>query len=306
MLRFKFHVFIGMISLAILGCHSDKKQEVKILFLGDILLDRGVGERIEHLGIDHLFQPEMDSLFSQHDIIIGNLECPATHIDAPINKQFIFKADPAHLQALNEHGITHLNMANNHAMDQGRAGLVDTEANIRKFGMIPTGYGTTHEQACQPVLLVEEPRPIYLISSLQVPSENWTFLANEPCVCEASTSEIAAEIQALKSNSKNALVIVQLHWGAEHQVRPLMRQKEGARQLIDAGADCIVGHHPHVVQSIEWHQGKPIYYSIGNFIFDQDRPINTKGIIVQVSIRETDIQFDTIPYQIVKSVPQLN
>ena len=88
-----------------------------ILFTGDILLDRGVRQVIERQGADRLFTQEMDSLFRSADIVVGNLECPATHIKSPVQKRFIFRAEPEWLKVLRKHGITHLNLANNHAID---------------------------------------------------------------------------------------------------------------------------------------------------------------------------------------------
>ncbi|WP_070137917.1 CapA family protein [Crocinitomix algicola] len=300
-LRSAFLLLIGFI----LGC-TPKKESLKILFAGDLLLDRGVKKRIEYLGADNLFRPEMTALFAQHNIVIANLECPVTKIEAPINKRFIFRGEPEVLETLQLNGITHLNMANNHAMDQGRKGLVDTDKNIRKYGMKSTGYGVNSKKACEPVLLSNEPRAVYLISSLRVPSENWTYLAEEPSVCEQTVEEICQQVQFLKKKDQNAIVLIQLHWGAEHQPQPLLSQIQQARQLIDAGADAIVGHHPHTIQTIEFYKEKPIYYSIGNFIFDQNNPINSAGLLIGIEISTKKITFKEHPFTIKQSVPHLN
>ena len=115
---------------------------VSLLFTGDILLDRGVRETIEHKGIDHLFTREVDSLFHSCDYVIGNLECPATNIHQPDYKLY-----------LKAHGITHLNLANNHSIDQGRAGLVDTWRNVTAAGIIPFGAGNTMSEAAEPLVI---------------------------------------------------------------------------------------------------------------------------------------------------------
>ena len=101
-----------------------------ILFTGDILLDRGVRKVIEHYGVDHLFSRGVDSVFRTAQVVVGNLECPATTIKAPVFKRFIFRAEPQWLKTLRRHGITHLNLANNHSIDQGREGLLDTKNNV--------------------------------------------------------------------------------------------------------------------------------------------------------------------------------
>ncbi|WP_158250399.1 CapA family protein [Aquimarina sp. I32.4] len=296
-----------LISLLIASCSSSKKEIVtkKIVFVGDLLLDRGVRERIEHLGIDNLFHSTIDSIFDHSDIVIANLECPATKIKEPVNKKYIFRAEPEWLRGLKDHKITHLNMANNHSMDQGRNGLVDTKKNIQESGLIPLGFGENFKEACKAQLITISPRPVYVLSSLQVPSENWPFLENKPCVCEDSFVAISEKIKKLKRKDPNAIVIIQLHWGAEHTVVPQTLQKQHAYELVDAGADIIIGHHTHTIQSIEVYKGSFIYYGIGNFIFDQSNPINSKGLLVQVEVKKKGFSIKEIIFDIEKCVPKL-
>src|SRR5690606_27167615 len=117
------------------------KSELTIIFAGDLLLDRGVRTIIERNGIESLINSDLDSLFELSDIVMANLECPATLINQPINKKFIFRAEPEWLTFLQSSHITHLNLANNHSMDQGRDGLVDTYENVKKSGIVPVGFG---------------------------------------------------------------------------------------------------------------------------------------------------------------------
>jgi poly-gamma-glutamate synthesis protein (capsule biosynthesis protein) len=278
-----FSVFIFIVFIGFSACSTPSKNEkVEIVFVGDVLLDRGVRERIENIGIATLWDKEVVTRFHQADYVVANLECPATLIDQPINKKFIFRAEPEWLASLHEAGITHLNMANNHSMDQGRKGLIDTDKMVRQYGMITTGYGINFTQACAPIRLHTNPT-VYVVSSVQVPSENWIFLPNEPCVCEATTIELIETIRTLKQNDPKAYVIVQLHWGAEHTLTPEIHQIKSAHELVDAGADAIIGHHSHTIQTYENYKGVPIFYSIGNFIFDQSKPINKKGLMVSLT-----------------------
>ena len=112
---------------------------LNVIFTGDILLDRGVRRVINQHGVDHLFSDGIDSVFRSAQVVVGNLECPATKIEAPVFKQYIFRGEPEWLEALKRHGITHLNLANNHSIDQGREGLIDTYQNILAAGMTPLG-----------------------------------------------------------------------------------------------------------------------------------------------------------------------
>ena len=132
---------------------------LSVVFTGDVLLDRGVREFIGHKGVDALFSPSVDSLFHASDIVVANLECPVTKIKAPVQKIYIFRGEPEWLPALRRHGITHLNLANNHSIDQGREGLADTWQQVRQAGMVPVGAAPTMDQAAEPVLLASHPRP---------------------------------------------------------------------------------------------------------------------------------------------------
>lgn len=298
------YLFIGVL-IVMSFCACNKNETIRIVFTGDLLLDRGVREKIKHKGMDDLFHESIDAIFLSNDIVVANLECPATKITEPIHKKFIFRAEPEWLETLESHGVTHLNLANNHSMDQGRKGLIDTQKQILNYNMTPLGFGMNAKEACQPSLLATYPRKVYLLSSLQVPSENWTFLENQPCVCEESFETISERIKEIKTKDGNAVVIVQLHWGAEHTLRPMILQKQQAYQLIDAGADVIIGHHPHTTQTVELYKGKPIYYSIGNFIFDQKKPINSKGLLVSLKIDKSKIETTPIAIEIENCVPKV-
>ena len=169
-----------------------------MLFTGDILLDRGVRQRIEHIGIEHLFSKGIDSLFRKSDYVVGNLECPATKTIQPNFKKYVFRAEPEWLSTLHEHQVTHLNLANNHSIDQGRAGLVDTWQNIRKAGMTPVGAGNNLEEAIQPVLISNHPRPVWLFASLRLTLENYSFLPDKPCVSQESVDTLCQRISLLR------------------------------------------------------------------------------------------------------------
>ena len=274
-----------------------------ILFTGDILLDRGVRQVIERQGADRLFTQEMDSLFRSADIVVGNLECPATHIKSPVQKRFIFRAEPEWLKVLRKHGITHLNLANNHAIDQGRQGLMDTKENILRAGMTPIGAGRHMSEAAQPVLLTQQPRKVWLVSSLRLALENFAYLTNKPCVSQEPMDSLIFRIRTLRRQDAKAVIIVSLHWGGEHTKNPVPSQRLEAHRLINAGADALICHHTHTLQTIERYRGHDIYYSIGNFIFDQQKPINTEACLVKVNVTKDHVTTTPIPITIKNCIP---
>ncbi len=276
-----------------------------VTFTGDVLLDRGVRKTIELNNGDAncLFSPSIDSVFRESQLVVANLECPATKIKSPVYKKFIFRGEPEWLTTLKEHGITHLNLANNHSIDQGREGLIDTRDNIIKAGMVPFGAAENMEQAVKPLLLASSPRKVYVIASLRLALENTPYLPSEPSVSQEGFDKIIERIHYLKHDDPECCVIVSLHWGREHVLEPAVQQVMQAHALIDAGADCLICHHTHTQQSVEQYRGKYIYYSIGNFIFDQTREINARACIVTLKITKDSITPTTIPIFIKKCAP---
>lgn len=284
---------------------TSRTSATSLLFTGDILLDRGVRKVIEHHGIDYLFTRQMDSLFRASQVVVGNLECPATSIKAPVQKRFIFRGEPEWLYALKKHGFTHLNLANNHSIDQGRKGLTDTKENILKAKLEPVGMGKNLQEAAQPTLLTSHPRKVWLIASLGMALENFAYLPNRPCVNTERTQEIITRIRDIKQKDLQAVVIVSIHWGGEHTLKPVPSQRLDAHRLINAGADALICHHTHTLQTIERYKGRDIYYSIGNFIFDQQKPLNSKACVVKVEVTKDNVKTQALPIHIQGCVPHL-
>ena len=281
---------------------------LNVIFTGDILLDRGVRRVINQHGVDHLFSDGIDSVFRSAQVVVGNLECPATKIDAPVFKQYIFRGEPEWLEALKRHGITHLNLANNHSIDQGREGIIDTYQNILAAGMTPLGAGENMQQAAAPVLLASAPRKVWLVPSLRLALENYAYLPDKPCVSQEPMDSLLQRVFRLRQADSTAVIIVSLHWGGEHTLEPVPRQRHDAHMLIRAGADVLICHHTHTLQTIEDYHGHKIYYSIGNFIFDPTKPLNSKACIVRLTVtKEKDgLQVETIPVDIRRCVPYIN
>jgi len=274
-----------------------------IVFTGDILLDRGVRRVINKYGVDYLFSAGIDSIFHSAQVVVGNLECPATKTESPVQKLYIFRSEPEWLVLLRKHGITHLNLANNHSIDQGREGLIDTHRNVSDAGIVPVGAGVNMQEAAKPVLLASKPRNVWLVPSLRLALENYAYLANKPCVSQEPMDSLLNRVHHLRMSDSTAVIIVSLHWGGEHTMQPVNSQRWDAHQLIRAGADVLVCHHTHTLQTIEEFQGKKIYYSIGNFIFDQTKPQNSKACIVRLKVNTNNIETETIPIEIKNCVP---
>ena len=265
---------------------KEADDTLRIVITGDLLLDRGVRQKIDMVGVDALFSSGIDSLFHSSNYVIANLECPVTKIRERVFKRF--------------------NLANNHSIDQGRRGLLDTQEQIKKAGMIPIGAGRNMEEAAKPVLISTNPRHVWVVSSLRLPLENFPYLPQKPCVSQESIDSLIMHVERLRATDKNCYILLLLHWGWEHHFKATPQQREDARRLIDVGADAIVGHHSHTLQTIETYRGKPIYYGIGNFIFDQRKPMNSRACVVELSITTNKCKVKSLPIEIKNCIPYLD
>ena len=297
----KYFILLA-VSIVVSVCHADT---LNVVFTGDILLDRGVRRVIDKHGVDHLFTEGVDSVFRSAQVVVGNLECPATKIQSPVQKLYIFRGEPEWLEALKRHGITHLNLANNHSIDQGREGLMDTRQNIIDAGITAIGAGANMTEAAEPVLLSRTPRNVWLVPSLRLALENYAYLPDKPCVSQEPMDSLLNRVHRLRKADSTAVIIVSLHWGGEHTMHPVNSQRWDARQIIRAGADVLVCHHTHTLQDVEDINGHSVFYSIGNFIFDQSKPENTKACIVRLKITGKTVTTEAIPIEIKNCVPQI-
>ena len=171
--------------------------------------------------------------------------------------------------------------------------------------MTPMGAGENMQEASEPVLLASEPRNVWFLPSLRLALENYAYLPDKPCVSQEPMDSLIRRVYRLREADSTAVIIVSLHWGGEHTLKPVPRQRLEAHQLILAGADALICHHTHTLQTIETFMGKPIYYSIGNFIFDPTKPLNAKACIVRLEVTQDSVQAETIPVEIRNCTPYL-
>jgi poly-gamma-glutamate capsule biosynthesis protein CapA/YwtB (metallophosphatase superfamily) len=260
------------------------KKQIKILFVGDMMFDRYIREAVGKYGkedYDYVFKQIKEKL-SEYDLVIGNLEGPVTEkssvsvgtaMDEKDNFKFTF--DPAVAGALAENNIKLVSLGNNHILNQDEGGLLQTKKYLDEAGV--QYFGDTGDD--------EEEFIVKNIGGIKIGLVNYNY-------SEAGSFEKSiADIGAVKK--KSDVVVVYPHWGTEYRVGdPGQKIKAEAYKIIDAGADLVVGTHPHVVQASEAYKGKKIYYSLGNFIFDQYFQKETmEGLGVELTIKP-DIGMD--------------
>ncbi len=295
-------IFEGQINLKIqkeISAIQDDKMEIKdkeitILFVGDIMLDRGVSHQIKkHQDFHYPFLKTAEKI-SSADIAFGNLEGPISSSGKNQGSIYSFRAAPETIQGLVFAGFDILSLANNHILDWGPEALKDTIILLKENGIDSVGAGINYEEANKPVIKEIKGAKIAFLAYIDFLSpvfearlsgghkENW------PGLSEFNLNKIKGRIKKTKEEAD--IVIVSMHWGEEYKSRSNKNQQNLAYQLIDAGADLIVGHHPHVVQEIEYYKDKPIFYSLGNFVFDQGFSEETMtGLAIEAKIKDKKI-----------------
>ncbi|MFD2333701.1 CapA family protein [Cohnella sp. GCM10020058] len=249
------------------GASAPSGATVTLAFVGDILPASTVGKLIDQYGVDYPFKLAKPLLESA-DIAAGNLEAPITTRGTPAeNKQFVFKGKPEYLAGLKNAGLDVVSLANNHTLDQGWQGLSDTMDALDDIKLKHMGSGADEKEAFEPVYIEHNGLMVaYIGVSNVVPEGSWKAGPDHPGVAETyDTTRAVAVVK--KARELADIVIVMVHWGNERADTPKDAQFNVGHTLIDAGADLIIGSHPHVLQGFEAYKGKWIAYSLGNFVF---------------------------------------
>lgn len=275
---------------------KDEKKNLNFLFFGDLMLDRHVGEKIKKDGLDNLFSAlagEENRFFRGVDLIGANLEGAVTDKGAhyPPAVIYDFAFDPLVVDELKKYNFNFFNLANNHFSDQGERGIMETRSNLSAGGFYYTGCADGQTGDCS--------KTIMTAGNLKIGLAGFSMVYNKFKLTEAKKiiSGLAAQTD---------LVIVNVHWGTEYQHNFNQGQAAVAHGLIDAGADALIGHHPHVAQGMEIYQGKPIFYSLGNFIFDQYFSRDTEeGLAVGINVENGKMTGYLYPLKSKLSQPQL-
>lgn len=263
-------------------------NEITLLFVGDVMLSRAVGDIMERTGNwNYPFLNTAEFLRSV-DITFGNLEGPISSGGTKIGSIYSFRVDPRVVEGLVYAGFDVLSIANNHILDYGRDALIDTIQILQTAGIDLVGGGLSYKLAHEPVIKTADGIKVAYLAYTPLIPATLGFREAAPAVAFLDLETAVSDVRVAKALSD--IVIVSLHWGDEYQESPTEREKEIGRALIDAGASLIVGHHPHIVQEIEKYNRGFIAYSLGNFVFDQNFSKETmEGIILQATVRKNKI-----------------
>jgi len=278
--------------------NPSKLQRITLLGFGDIMLDRSVRILMDANGLDYPFRKIADpalKFMQGTDFVFANHEGPIHEIYTPTSKSIAFRFKPDVVWELKKAGINIVSVANNHALDQGWGGRDDTmkfltQGGISFFGNPKNIVGGEGRDSNEKIVT---------ISGAKV-----AFLGFDDTIFKIDSAAVGEYIKGLKA--RNDFVIVSVHWGVEYTHNPGQRQKDLAHMFIDSGADIVFGHHPHVIQTMEIYNNKPIFYSMGNFVFDQYFSTDTQeGLSVGLVLEKGKTVLYLFPYSIPRSQPTL-
>jgi len=251
----------------------------RVLMVGDVLLARDVERTMDAHGSGYPYQ-HLTELIDTHSYQFANFESsiPERHTPTP-DLTYVFSSKTEYVADLVAHGFTHLSLANNHSADAGADGLEHTKQTIREFGAVPIGQGYTTGTSSLAFIEADNRSVAIIVLDLTL----------------APVSEAEIDKLFMRANAESDIQIVYVHWGTEYENTHNRRQAAYAAQFIAAGADLIVGHHPHVVQDIERINGVPVFYSLGNFIFDQYFSVDVQvGLALSLDVAHRKIDLITI------------
>lgn len=259
-------------------------KNTKILVFGDMMLDRAVRQKINENGPEYPFLQIKDYILN-NDIVVANAEGSFTFFDsvtvgkkgAPLN----FTFDPLMLNTLKDVGFTLLGQANNHTLNFGLKGFAQSTTSIILAGL--NYFGDPQNKNIEPYIK-------------EINGEKIGFVAYNEFSYQGKDNVIKAIQETKKQTS---YLIVYPHWGVEYNQSFTGSQQKVAHEFIDAGADAVIGMHPHVIEPIEIYNGKPIFYSIGNFIFDQAQTgPKSEGLAIKIVLNKKSITYEINPFSI--------
>jgi poly-gamma-glutamate synthesis protein (capsule biosynthesis protein) len=272
---------------------ASEEKPIKLIFVGDIMLNRGVELKIKNAGQGDFTFPfqKIAEKLKTADIVFGNLESVISDKGENAGSIYSFRANPKAIDGLTYAGFNILSVANNHAMDYTREALEDSFLRLKTAGIDYAGGGKNATEAEASLVKEINGTKIAFLAYTNLCPLSWKATAENSginCLSDDNLENFKQKISETKKLSD--IVIVSLHAGDEYTQALSKFQTDFAKGAIDAGADLVVGHHPHVVQKYEIYKNKYIFYSLGNFIFDQNFSEETmRGLIVEVTVKNKKI-----------------
>jgi gamma-polyglutamate biosynthesis protein CapA len=281
-------------------------SNITIFLTGDVMFDFAVDPLIDS-GVDVF--GDLTPLFKTADMVVINLEDPLTNSNNNLKTVVPVKADPKDVQVLKNDNINVVCLANNHIMDYGESGLNDTLNTLKSYNITTVGAGENLQQASKPAYFIVDNRTMAILNFFDTTTFQEFSKSELPPATENSSGFAPAEWNLIKDNLEQArkqsdIVIIVLHYGNEYSTVPNQHQENLSRKCIDEGADMVVGSHPHVIQRVESYNGKIIFYSLGNCVFDQSNPSPKESMVVKLQDLNGSLTAVIYPFRITNSCPR--
>lgn len=262
----------------------ENSGDTTLIFTGDVLFGNAFKTGYDAKGITGVVSEELLRELNDADILMINNEFPfSDRGEAMADKQFVFRCSPSYGKALTEMGVDVVSLANNHTLDYGKDALRDTFTTLDEAGILYGGAGDTVERAQEIQVIEANGKKFgFLAVSRVIPTADWKVENSAPglfsCYDETRLLELIGE-----GKKQCDFLTVFPHWGTEYSENPDKNQLRIAEKCMEAGADLIVGSHTHCLQGMEYFDGKPVFYSLGNFIFGQSIE---RSAAVKVTVKE--------------------
>jgi poly-gamma-glutamate synthesis protein (capsule biosynthesis protein) len=267
----------------------ERESEVSFVAVGDIMLSRHVAERIEQNHNPVLPFSDLTDLLKSTDFNFGNLESPVSGDDKVKGRDLVFNTSTKHLAGLVSYNFKVVNLANNHAMDQGLAGLENTRRALSAQGISYLGVGDNQQDAWQPKIMTVNGARIGFLGASYASTNDGDGKRNDYVARIEDLTELKNAVEKLRSQAE--FIVVTMHAGIEFKRNPDSSQIAFAHAAVDDGADLVIGAHPHWIQPVEQYKGKYIFYSLGNFVFDADHEDTREGLAIRVFLRVSKQMF---------------
>ena len=266
---------------------TNKPNSLTFLAAGDIVLSRKVALKIKKSADPLLPFSKMKDLLNSVDFSFANLESPANGTENfNAGETLVFNAPKNYLIGLSKFKFKILNLANNHALDQGQKGLEFTAKYLDENNISHVGTGKNLEDAWQPAVIEQNGIKICFIGASYASINDGGKTVNDYVARIEDVENLKLKIK--NSKSRCDFVVATMHAGVEYKRNPNQAQIDFAHTAIDAGADLVIGHHPHWIQTTELYKEKYIFYSLGNFIFDQMWSQDTReGLVLKIQLTKT-------------------
>lgn len=277
-------------------------QPITMSAVGDICFTGGHGQS---LGKPSTLLSKVAPTLRASDIAFGNLETSLSNRGSKWAKTYTFRGPISAGPVLGKAGFDVVSLANNHSLDYGRSAFSDTLATVHRGGVVPVGAGKNKAQAWEPKIITRNGQKVAFLAFSEITPG--AFAASSQHSGTAYTQSIGSIVKAVKSANKKAdYVVVSMHWGVEKKYDANARQKSEAHALVNAGADVVLGHHPHRIQGIEYYRGKLIAYSLGNFVFSAASTGSTDTYILSLTLGNRKvIKASARPVVIVSGQPRI-